>query len=366
MQVLGLLRHLDRRRYEPHLCCLMRGDTAMEDEARRIAGDIRFIGFRWRNAPITFRRLVRYLREYRFDILHAHLGMADALGRIAGIVAGVPVLITTEHGKHLWKGPPHLLLERVLIRRTAMRICVSDDIARIRMKREGTPPGKIAVIPNAVDVEAFHVPVRGRAAVMAEFGWAPDDPFVLSVGRLVAAKDYPLLMESVALVRREVPAVRCLVAGEGDRRGEIEAAIARLGLEGTVRLAGARRDVADLLAAADVFVLSSVREGLPVSLLEAMAAGTPIAATAVGGIPEAVRDGESAILVNPGDARALAGAIGRLLGSRDLSARLAETAMRTVEERYGAAAVTRRIESVYQKCLAGPAPGRPERERTQS
>ena len=352
MQVLGLLRHLDRRRYEPHVCCLFRGDPSMEEQARRLAGEIRFIGFRWRNALFSFPRLVRYLRSERFDIVHAHLGIADALGRVAGIMAGVPVLITTEHGKHLWKRFPHLLLERMLIGRTCMRICVSDDIARIRMQREGTPEEKTVVIPNAVDAEALRGPARGRAAVMAELGWDPGDPLVLSVGRLVAAKDYPLLMESVALLRREFPAVRCLIAGEGDRRAEIEAAIARLGLESAVRLAGARRDVPDLLAAADVFVLSSVREGLPVSLLEAMAAGTPIAATAAGGIPEAVRDGESAILVAPGDARALAGAVGRLLGNRDLCARLAAAAGRTVEERYSAIAVTRRIESVYDDCLA--------------
>ena len=117
-------------------------------------------------------------------------------------------------------------------------------------------------------------------------------------------------------------------------------------------LPGARRDIPDLLSACDIFTLSSIREGLPVSLLEAMAAGCAIASTDAGGIPEAVRDGESALLVPAGEPRALAGAFGRLLGGKDLAARLGEEASRSIDERYGAAAVTRRIEGIYERLAA--------------
>ncbi len=352
VQVLGLLANLDRSRFEPHLCLLSAGDQRMEESARRNVESMTVFDFRWRKAPLVFSRLVGYLKRNRFDILHAHLAMADSLGRIAGRIAGVPVLMTTEHGKHLWKGGAYLLMERWLARRTAMRICVSDDIARIRVSREGTPPDRVTVIPNSVDPAPFRGPVRGRAAVMSGFGWDVSDPLVVTVGRLVVAKDYPSLVEAVSLLKKEFPSIRCVIAGEGPCRKDIEDTVRRYGVDDNVALPGARRDIPDLLSACDVFTLSSIREGLPVSLLEAMAAGCAIAATAAGGIPEAVRDGESALLVPPGEPRALAGAIGRLIGGKDLASRLGGNASRVIDERYSAAAVTRRIEEIYERLAA--------------
>ncbi len=352
MQVLGLLANLDRSRFEPHLCLFNRGDEKMEEAARRNVESLTFLDFRWRKLPFVFPRLVRYLKRERFDILHAHLAMADSLGRIAGRKAGVPVLMTTEHGKHLWKGRLYLMMERWLSRSTDMRICVSDDIARIRVNREGTPEGKITVIPNSVDPAPFRGAVKGRAAVMAEFGWDVEDPLIVTVGRLVVAKAYPSLVEAIYFLKDEFPGVRCLIAGDGPCRGEIEDAVGRFGISDNVSLPGARRDIPDLLSACDVFVLSSVREGLPVSLLEAMASGCAIAATNAGGIPETVRDGESALLVSPGEPRTLAGAIGRLLGSRELGTRFGENASRIIDEKYSAIAVTGKIEDIYTRLIA--------------
>lgn len=351
MQVLGLLANLDRTRFEAHLCLLNRGDAKMEEAAMSNVESLTFLDFRWRKLPVVFPRLVRYLRNGEFDILHAHLALADSLGRIAGKRAGVPVLMTTEHGKHLWKGRLYLMMEKWLARSTDMRICVSDDIARIRVNREGTPEDKVTVIPNSVDPAPFRGAVKGRAAVMSEFGWDVEDPLIVTVGRLVVAKDYPSLVEAVYFLKDEFPGVRCLIAGDGPCRGEIEEAVARSGVSGNFSLPGARNDIPDLLSACDVFVLSSVREGLPVSLLEAMASGCAIASTNVGGIPEAVKDGESALLVTPGEPRTLAGAIGRLLGGRELAVRLGENASRVIDERYSAAAVTREIEDIYTRLV---------------
>ncbi len=352
MQVLGLLANIDRLRFEPHLCVFTRGDAKMEEAARRNVESFTCLDFRWRKLPVVFPRLVRYLKRERFDILHAHLAMADSFGRIAARFAGVPVLMTTEHGKHLWKGRLYLMMERILARSTDMRICVSDDIARIRVNRESTPDEKLVVIPNSVDPAPFRGAVKGRATVMAEFGWDVEDPLVVTVGRLVVAKAYPSLVETVSFLKEEFPSVRCLIAGDGPCREEIEEAVERYGVSGNVTVPGARRDIPDLLSACDVFVLSSIREGLPVSLLEAMASGCAIAATTAGGISEAVRDGESALLVPPDEPRALAGAIGRLLGNREFAARFGENASRVIDERYNAAAVTRKIEDIYTRLAA--------------
>lgn len=348
-QTLHLLRNLDTSRFNLFLCCMTRGDREMEEEAERYAESVFFLGFRWRFFPIVFVKLVRYLRWGRFDVLHCHLPLADSIGRLAGWIAGIPVLMTTEHGKNLWKGFPYLLLERFLRGITDVRICVSHDIMDIRKKREGTPDEKLEYIPNAVDPEECKTASTGRAAVMSSFGWGVADQLVISVGRLVPAKNYSLLVESVMLLCDRYPTIRCLIVGEGSCRPEIERNIDELNLGGHLILAGMRRDIPDLLAAADVFVLSSVREGLPLSLLEAMAAGKAVVCTDVGGIPDAVADGKNGLLVSSGDAGALAGAIGRLLDDADLRNRFGHAAHQEVERKFSVRIMARKTGEIYKR-----------------
>jgi glycosyltransferase involved in cell wall biosynthesis len=355
VQVLHLMKHLDKGAFAVFVCCMQPGDAQMEREAESHTEFLLQLRFRWRNLPFSVTRLVSFLRRYRIDILHCHLGLADSIGRCAGRLAGVPVLMTTEHGKHLWKTRPHLLFERILNRITDMRICVSRDIMELRAEREGTPREKLTLIPNAVAPAEFERPQRGRAAVMNEFGWHVDDPLVVSVGRLVVAKDYPLLVESIGLIRTELPNVRCLIVGEGDCRGSIEERIAALDLGENVTIAGYRRDVADILGAADVFTLSSIREGLPVSLLEAMAAGKAIVGTDVGGIPDAITDGSNGLIVPPRDARALAEAVGGLLGDAGRRKTIGAAAAETVAERFNVKVTTAQVAGLYRSLYEGSA-----------
>ncbi|MDD4857433.1 MAG: glycosyltransferase [Candidatus Krumholzibacteria bacterium] len=347
VQVLSLLENLSRERFSVSLCLLSGGDVEMEQEAARWAASVYRLGFRRRNAPLALARLVRYLRMNRFDVVHAHLPPADVLGRIAGRLAGVNVIVTTEHGKHLWKGRPYLLLEHLLDRATDMRICVSRDILDIRMRRERTPRDKLIYIPNAVDIEALAAPVRDRASVAAEFGWRAEDPLIVTVGRLVAAKDYPALVEAIAVLRRTIPDARCLIVGDGDCRGAIEERIEKLDCGEGVKITGYRRDIPDFLGAADVFVLSSIREGLPVSLLEAMAAGRAIVSTSIGGIPDAISDGRNGLLVPSGDRAALAAALERLVRDPALRAALGRAAAADAGTHFGMKNVAGRIGDLY-------------------
>ena len=357
VQALDLAKHLDTSRFAVSMCCFNRGDREMERDVERYVGPVFYIGFRWRTAPAAFTRLVRYLRRWHFDVLHCHLPLADSIGRLAGAVAGVPVLVTTEHGKNLWKKRPYLVLERMLNRYTDMRICVSRDILDIRRRREGTPTGKLVYIPNAIDPDVFKQSGKGRAAVLAEFGWPPDSDLVVSVGRLVVEKNYPLLVEAIARLRERFPKIKYLLAGAGDCAGRIRDRIESHGAADSIALAGSRSDISDILAAADVFVLSSIREGLPVSLLEAMASGTAIASTSVGGIPEVIQDGKTGLLVPPEDAAALAGAIGTLLGDDELRRTLGMEARKVVEEGFSIKQIAERIGELYVSLRA--AKGRP-------
>lgn len=347
MQVLNQLRMLDHSTLQVSLCCLTPGDVQMENEARRYVDSVFLLGFRWRFLAGGLVRLVRYLRGGKFDVVHCHMPPADLLGRLAGWLAGVPVRLTTEHGRGLWKTWAYVALEKTMEKITDLRICVSRDILEIRARREGTPREKLEYLPNGVDLDAFKSPDRDKAGIMREFGWAPDDPLVLSLGRLVREKAYPLLVESIASVRSRVPAVRCIIAGEGGCRDEIISQIRNLCAGENVKLAGIRNDIPDLLHAADVFVLSSIREGFPVSLIEAMASAKAIAATHVGGIPDAIIDGENGILVPPEEAEALARAIEKLIRDKDLRMKLGEAALDTAARRFSLQHVAQRTGRIY-------------------
>ncbi|MBU8922907.1 MAG: glycosyltransferase [Bacteroidales bacterium] len=349
VQVMGLLRNIDRSMFAVHLCLFGHGVVEMEEEASSLVEEIYYLDFRWRYLPVAFLKLVKYLQDGRFDVLHAHLAYADLIGRIAAWLAGVPVRITTEHGKGLWKSGFQVMIEQTMNRITDMRVCVSRDILRIRKEREHTDDSKLVYIPNAVNPSSFGNPRRNKTDIMEEFGWDPAAPLVLSIGRVVEAKNYPLLVRAVSVLSKKMPEVKCLIAGEGRCSSEVETAVGEAGLETTVCLAGSRNDIADLLGAADLFVLSSDREGLPVTLLEAMASGTPIVSTDVGGISEAVSDRESALLVPPGDASALAAAMEDVLSDSVLSARLTEKARGIVKARFSISSTSMEVQKIYEK-----------------
>jgi glycosyltransferase involved in cell wall biosynthesis len=357
VQVFNLVKHLDRTRFSVSLCSLIPGNAGMESDAARYVDTMHCIGFRWRRFPISVARLIGYLRSGRFDILHAHLPLADSIGRIAGKIAGIPVIMTTEHGQYLWKSRSHLWLERMLNRITDMRICVSRDVLEIRNRREWTPMNKLTYIPNGIDADLFKEPRKGRAAVMGEFGWRPDDALIVSVGRLVEEKNYPLLLEAVSLLRDRLPDIRCLLVGDGRCREEIESRAKELDLGENLHMAGSRNDVPSILDAANLFVMSSDNEGLPVALLEAMAAEKAIVATSVGGIPDAIRDGENGLLVPPRDGPALASVMERVIMDGDFARKLGRVAGEDVERDFHIRRTSARVMQVYEdlcsaKCRA--------------
>ena len=348
VQVLNLIKKIDKSRFSLSLCLFNEGHAEMEKTAAGHVESVFILNFRWRRFPVSFFRLAAYLRKGRFNVVHAHLAPADLFGRVAAWTAGVPVRVTTEHGKGLWKSGARLLVERMLNGITDARICVSRDIMELRRAREHTPAEKLVYIPNAVDPEQFGRPARGREAVMGEFGWPAGDPLVLSVGRLVKEKDYPLLIEAFTAMAAKMPRARCIIAGDGDRMDEIRAIIKKNDLEDRIALPGTRNDISDLLSAADLFVLSSEREGLPVSLLEAMAAGTAIVTTDVGGVGEVVIGGESALMVMHGDVSALASAMERVLTDAVLRENLIKNASRAVEERFSMNSAAATLGDLYE------------------
>jgi len=330
-------------------CLMRRGELASEIEALGIP--IFELGYRQRKILFTVMKLAGLLRHYRVRVLHTHLFESGLVGRLAGWFAGTPVIITHEHGKTLWKRWYHRLFERLAIYGTDLRIVVSKDIMDLRMRLEATPPQKLRLVHNAVDPEPFIEAESQRSGKRSELGF--NDEFVVgTTGRLVDAKAFDVMLEVAREVAHRNPKVRFVIIGEGPLRDDLERLKFSLGLEGIVTFLGKRSDVPELLAALDLYLMTSRREGLPLSLIEAMLAARPIVATSVGGIPDTLTDGVDGILVPPGDIEAIARAVVDLAADGDLRVALGSAARRKAIERYSPANILSQLEAIYTDFLS--------------
>jgi glycosyltransferase involved in cell wall biosynthesis len=266
----------------------------------------------WQDA-LGLVELVRLCRRLRPDIVHAHSSKVGVLGRLAASLARVPARVYTVHGWSFaaYDGLPgrvYLWLERLMRPLTTTVVCVAEATRGQGVAAGACDPSRTVVIHNAVEVGSFGARAEHTGP-----------PRIVSVGRLAYPKDFATLLESLTLLDADYSAA---LVGDGPDLAEVAAAVEARGLSDRVELLGARNNVADLLARSDVFVLSSLSEGFPISILEAMAAGLPVVATDVGGAAEAVTDGETGMLVPAADPEALAGALEQLVADVDLRRRL--------------------------------------------
>jgi len=331
------------------ICCLVeRGEFADEIAGPRLP--VFDLEFRKRHFLRTVLRLRKLLKEHGVTVLHTHLYYPGVIGRIAAWLAGVPVVITHEHGKTLWKKWYHRAFERLAIGRTDLRIAVSQDIMNLRMRTENTPPAKIRLVYNAVDPSHLEVDDQTRKKTREALGI---DNFMVvgTVGRLVDAKSYDLLLEVAREVCDKKPYVRFILAGAGPLEKELLEKRDALDLTERFLFLGQRRDIPQLLAATDLYVISSKREGLPISLIEAMMARKPVVSTAVGGIPDTLTPACDGILVEPGDKAALARAITDLIDNRPKMEVLGQNARKKAIERYSPGKILAELETIYTELL---------------
>lgn len=290
-------------------------------------------------------RLAALMRREKIDIVHTHLFSANLWGRLAATAAGCRATITTEHTRREREGSlKRSVLNRLLLRCTDRVVAVSDEVARGVAALQGIPPGLLTVIPNGVRLDQAPPPEAGSRLD----GGAP---VIAAIGRLAPEKRLDLLLQALVLLGRTSPGVRCLILGTGPERGSLEALARDLGLGGRVEFLGEQRCVESFFPSLAAVVNCSDREGLPLSLLEAMAAGVPVVATDVGGNPEIVRDGETGILVPPGDPGSLAAGIGRMLSNPRAAGAMAAAARALVRQRHSLAAMAGRYEQLYEEVL---------------
>ena len=292
------------------------------------------------------RAFVELLRRERAAVLNAHLPwpLRCTRGLVAAMLARTPVIVATQQLYSTLEMRPRIrqrVLSQGVHRYIAVSQAMADEMARDRV----VPRAKLRVVRNSVAFERFTT--LPAATLRGELTGGADRPLVLTLARLNLRKGIATLVEAAALL----PDVAFAVAGDGDDRPLFESMIRERGLGDRFRLLGQRSDVPALLASSDAFVLPSAREGLPLSVLEAMAAGVPVIATNIPGTDEVVTDEQTGLLVPPGDAGALARCLGRLLRDRDLAARLAAAARARVQAEFSADGMAGRVEQVYLERL---------------
>ncbi len=342
--LLQTVQRLDPTLFES-LIVSLRNRGPLSAEAERSGVETIHLGTGRRPGPATLWRLARIFRHRRVAIVHAYLYDASIASRLAGRWAKVPVVLTST------RAPPDYLprsawwLDRLTARWCQRIIAVSKDTADVITRVEGITRQKIVVIPNGVDLHRF----APRDLREARTHWGIEEGMfvVASIGRLSHEKGHRYLLQALAAARSAIPSIVCLIAGDGPLRYTIETHVRTLGLEGVCRFLGDVPAVETVLAAADVAVLPSVFEGMPNVVLEAMAMGCPVIATAVGGSSELVRDGETGFLVPEADAAALADALLELARSPERCSGMRARSREIAKACHGIEHMIHSIEQLY-------------------
>ncbi len=303
--------------------------------------------------PFLVLRMYREIRRVKPHIVHTHLFKSDFHGRLAARLAGVPVVFSTLHSCNDWALNPLFGLGYGLTTVFADKIiAVADEVRDYAIKYSRIQSDRIITIPNAVRIEKFESIDHLGPQLRSEFGISSSTLLVGIVGRLEEPKDHENFLRAAAQIYRENANVRFLVVGDGTLRERLVALTDELGLSNVVIFTGLRKDVPAVMSALDLFVLSSRYEGLPVVVLEAMAARKPVVATRVSGVPGVVEDGKTGILVNPNDSKVLAEACLHLLADPELRTQMGTAGYERAKLNFSMDALVEKTINLYRTYLA--------------
>lgn len=303
---------------------------------------------------LALMRLVRFLRRERIDIVHTHLFEPSVIGLLAGTLAGTKLRVMTRHYSDYhtridkrW----HVRLDQLCTRLCHRVIAVSQHTADHMITQEGAPPDKIDVVLNGIDFARVRVSENyDRHRVRRAFVTDEETHLLLIAARLHPEKGYEYLLQAMATLKhRFAGRVKLLVAGSGALLNYYQQMVRSLGCDDVVMFLGFRKDLPDLMAAADLFVLPSVAEAFGLVLAEALYLGTPVVATRVGGIAEIVDDGVDGVLVPPADGQALADAVTQLLNDRERRQQMAGAGRDKVVRRFQFAQMVQAYEAIYTR-----------------
>lgn len=331
-------RHADRKRFHLHFVCLERRGM-LADEVESFGWRVEAMGKHPGVRPGLVLRLAKHFRRLGIDVVHTHNLPACLYGVPAARLARVPVVLNTRHGQGEKAGSRQARALAWAARLADQVICVSHDSSDLAV-RCGIPPRRVTTIWNGIDMErfAFHGPCIDAPAIV--------------VARVVPEKDIATSLRAIVLVTRQLPQFAFRVVGDGPCRHALESLAIQLGIQNRVEFLGRADDIPGHLSRASMFILSSLTEGVSISLLEAMAIGLPVVATRVGGNVEVVLDAQTGILVNPADPAGIAQAILQLAQNADLSRRMGRAGRRRVEQTFDVRRMVQSYEQRYQGLLS--------------
>lgn len=354
-QLVELLKGLARTRYEVHVISLSTAKTHYADALRSRGIPLHEIPqsgtLDWR----CLRALVTLLKALRPSIVHTWLFTADLYGRVAACRARVPVIVSAVRSVEPDKPWHYVAADRLLRRVTHAFTVNAEAIGQVLAARERVSPARIHTIYNGVDLGVFDS-AKADGAVRRRVGVDVTTPLIGMVGRFAPVKDHATFLRAAAVVRRELPHARFLLVGDGPLKEEMSRLSRALGLKEHVHMWESQSDIAAVFAALDVVVVSSRYEGCCNVILEAMAMGKPVVATAVGGNPELVGHEQTGLLVPPADPMPLAEAIARLVRDPRRAHAMGQAARRRVEERFGLSRMVHQTQRLYDDVLAQATP----------
>jgi glycosyltransferase involved in cell wall biosynthesis len=296
-------------------------------------------------------RLRDHFLRHAPDVVHAHNGVW-AKTALAARAAGVPAILHTAHGfehKEPWFGDA---LRWWAGRHTDLVVAVSNPLHEHFIQKARIPENRVVTVLNGIDTSRF-APGSRSGILRGLLGIGPHSPLIGCIARLDPVKNHSLLIEAMALLVRQIPDIRLVLVGDGPLRADVEGQVKALGLQDRVFLTGMLADTAPIYRDLDVFALPSTSEGTSISVLEAMASGTPVVATSVGGTPWLLDGGACGILVPSETPTAMADAIGELLNDPNEGSRLARAARRRVLAEFDHAAMVRTYERLYRQIARG-------------
>jgi glycosyltransferase involved in cell wall biosynthesis len=355
--MISYLQHLDMSRFEPYVCALqIRSGNPIAADIERLGVPVDLLPVRRLRDPRNLFRVVRYLRQRRADLVHTQLEFSNVLGSMASRLIGIPSVCTLHTffdpswGKKSWRR--HLAMWWALRHFCDRIIAVSEGTRQHHIEVGRLPPDRVVTLYNGIDLSGF-VPLdeETRMAGRQALNIPLDAPVLITVAVLRPQKGIQYMIEAMPAILQAVPEARYLVVGSGEHETVLKEMVNTHGLTDRVIFTGVRRDIPLLLALSDVFVLPTLGEALPTVLAEAMAAGRPIIASAIGGVPEMIEDSVNGLLVPPASTDKLAEACIRLLRDPEQCRRLGCAGRQIVEERFNIERQVQLLCSLYDSLL---------------
>jgi len=328
-----------------YLVIVCREKSRIKVEAERLGLNVHILPLRKPYDAVSIFQLRSFMKAQKFDVVNTHSGVDSWIGGIAARLSGTPVLVRTRHLNIPLKRNIFNFIHYV----PDLYISCGENMRNMLVNNCGFPENKVVSIPTGTDLKYFAVSRRNEVKV--KYGLAIDAPVITNVGILRSVKGHEVTLHAVKKVISASPDARFLIVGDGPRQAKLERMVKDLGISEYVIFTGFVDNIPEIYSFSDAAVLSSWSEGLPQSLLQAMASCVPVIATGVGGVSEVVINEKTGILVDAGDHEALAQGIIMILEDPDLGSGLAENGKELVFKEYSLKHMIDRIEGLYNKLL---------------